>query len=487
MTLAKRPVYRLYSQRIVDNAECFVPTMSIAEKNERVFCKAFYDKQFFMDYFLAHREVHRWEHIEPCELHHCIDDAYSKNIDVNLIAPRGHAKTTRVLVNMLHDLIYGEWIIKEPYDLMYISSKWLGEISVGKIRVELETNQMLRDVYGVLCPIDNDSKYIAENRARKWKQHYLELTNGSSLETVTKWWSLRWRRKHKIVLDDPEENKDVKNKKTVEEFRDFIFTTVYNMMLPWGNMFVVGTIVGEMCLVEHLRTNKERHTIIRKALQKGVPLRPQLRSLKALKHRLNKIGTARFLQEFMHIPISRKDRVVQEQWIRYRDVLPAKFDKIVMGIDVATTTNTKSDYTAVCFLGYVGEQAYEIATYAWKLTPWQNELMLVKVYQTHRPTSVRYESNIEAKLLEDLRKRNMPVQWVRQSKDKQTRLLDGAPDLEFGRVLFNPNQATTWPDDTSLEYQLTHFPDLQHDDRMDAFLIAQKWGKGKKNRSVVRA
>lgn len=111
MGMTKRPVYRLYSQRIVDNAECFVPTMSIAEKNERVFCKAFYDKQFFMDYFLRHWQQHRGKHIEPCELHHCIDDAYSKNIDVNLIAPRGHAKTTRVLVNMLHDLIYGEWII----------------------------------------------------------------------------------------------------------------------------------------------------------------------------------------------------------------------------------------------------------------------------------------------------------------------------------------------------------------------------------------
>lgn len=71
----------------------------------------------------------------------------------------------------------------------------------------------------------------------------------------------------------------------------------------------------------------------------------------------------------MHVPISRKDRVIQSQWIRYWDVLPEKFDKIVMGVDVATTTNTKSDYTAVCILGYVGDQAYEIATYAWKLTP----------------------------------------------------------------------------------------------------------------------
>ena len=115
-------------------------------------------------------------------------------------------------------------------------------------------------------------------------------------------------------------------------------------------MFVVGTIVGELCLVEHLRLKKEWYTIIRKAVTKNKPLRPQLWSIEALKKRLKAIGTARFLQEFMHIPISRKDRVIQEQWIRYWDVLPARFDKIVMGIDIATTDKKKSDYTAVCIL-----------------------------------------------------------------------------------------------------------------------------------------
>ena len=59
-----------------------------------------------------------------------------------------------------------------------------------------------------------------------------------------------------MIIDDPEENKDVKNKRIVEEFRDFVFTTVYNMMLPGGNMVVLGTIVGELCLVEHLRHKK---------------------------------------------------------------------------------------------------------------------------------------------------------------------------------------------------------------------------------------
>ena len=433
-----------------------------------------------MDFFLWHWQMHRGEKIEPCSVHHEIDEAYESWKNINLLLPRWHAKTTRILVNLLHDLIYGARKIGVSYDLMYISSKWLWEISIGKIRVELEINQMLKRIYGSLAPTDEDSKHIVANKNKKWKQSYLELSNGSSLETVTKGWSLRGRRKHKIIIDDPEENKDVKNKRIVEEFRDFVFTTVYNMMLPGWNMVVLGTIVGELCLVEHLRNKTWWTTIMRKALEKRKVLRPQLWSKKALKERLEIIGTARFLQEFMHVPISRKDRIIKSHWIRYYQQLPKSFDKIVMGIDVATTEKTRSDYTAVCFIGIKWDISYVIASYSYKLTPWKNELMLVKLYTKHNPTHVVYESNLEAKLLEDLKKRGMPIKWVRTTKDKHTRLLDGAPEIEFWRILFNPNVET-------LEYQLTHYPDLEHDDEMDAFLIAMKASMKTRNTLVVRA
>jgi predicted phage terminase large subunit-like protein len=93
---------------------------------------------------------------------------------------------------------------------------------------------------------------------------------------------------------------------------------------------------------------------------------------------------------------------------------------------------------------------------------------------------VVYESNLEAKLLEDLKKRGMPIKWVRTTKDKHTRLLDGAPEIEFWKVIFNKEC-------TTLEYQLTHYPDLEHDDEMDAFLIALKVSRNRTNRKVVRA
>lgn len=54
--------------------------------------------------------------------------------------------------------------------------------------------------------------------------------------------------------------------------------------------------------------------------------------------------------------------------------------------------------------------------------------MIVKYYiersQEYRIDEVIYEANIEAKLLEDLKKRGLPITGIKQTKDKHTRLLD---------------------------------------------------------------
>jgi hypothetical protein len=116
-------VYDLLTKNAVDRLEALLPTMSIDQKNQWIYSKGFYDKQFFMDFFLPHWQVHRGKRIKPCSVHHEIDDSYESGDNINLLLPRGHAKTTRILVNILHDLIYGVWKIGVPYDLMYISSK----------------------------------------------------------------------------------------------------------------------------------------------------------------------------------------------------------------------------------------------------------------------------------------------------------------------------------------------------------------------------
>jgi hypothetical protein len=226
-------------------------------------------------------------------------------------------------------------------------------LSIGKIRLELELNSFIRELYGPLSPRDDDSQEIKALRLKTWKQNLLELANGSSIETVTKGGTIRGRRKHRVVIDDPEENKDVKNAKIAEAFKDFVLTSVYNMMLPGReSMVVLGTMIGKRCLVKSLIDDEGRDNIKLKAIENGKPIRPELRSMEALEARKKKIGTKRFNQEFLHIPLSNEDTLVEYDRIVQKDIeeYPKAWIRRLMCIDPAQKDKTKNDFTGLVHL-----------------------------------------------------------------------------------------------------------------------------------------
>ena len=114
--------------------------------------------------------------------------------------------------------------------ILYIASGDLGELSIGKIRRELEMNMDLKRVFGKLCPEDADSKQI--KRLSAWKQSYLMLLNGNSIATKSKNKPIRGQRKTKIIIDDPQEYDDITTKEKRDKFNRYVFTTLFNVMLP---------------------------------------------------------------------------------------------------------------------------------------------------------------------------------------------------------------------------------------------------------------
>lgn len=123
----------------------------------------------------------------------------------------------------MQDLLYNK-----NEEIGYLSSSDLGMESIGRIRRELETNDLIKKVFGKLSPEDADSPKI--KRLKKWKQQYLQLTNGNGIETLTRGQKIRGRRKTKWIIDDPDEDEDSRDKK--KKFRQFVFSTVYNTMMP---------------------------------------------------------------------------------------------------------------------------------------------------------------------------------------------------------------------------------------------------------------
>lgn len=56
----------------------------------------------------------------------------------------------------------------------------------------------------------------------------------------------------KLKVDDPQENKDVKDPKITDEFIDWFFTSVYNTLDPDSRCIVIGTVISENCFVNVL-------------------------------------------------------------------------------------------------------------------------------------------------------------------------------------------------------------------------------------------
>jgi predicted phage terminase large subunit-like protein len=177
------------------------------------------------------------------------------------------------------------------------------------------------------------------------------------------------------------------------------------------------------------------------------------------------IGTANFNQEFRNIPITAEDKVVKEHWIRYY-VPPLVFDYIILSIDPATSTKQRGDYTWICVLWVKDWKKYVIYSKSVKLAPRELEKFIIMLNDKFQPDIIVKESNIEIKLADDLKARWLPIKNVYSHKDKQTRLLWVAGIIEVWDLYFLQNKQE------NLIEQLTNFPDVEHDDEMDALVLA---------------
>ena len=241
--------------------------------------------------------------------------------DMVIICPRNFAKSTVV------SKILSLWLLVfelEP-SILLISNKGLGEDIIGDIRRELEENKLIRYLWGQLVPVENKH----DNKIEKWRQSQLQLLNGCEIKTLSKGQSIRGQRPTLILVDDPEENKDVKNPVKANEFSNWVFTSLYNALDEGGRMIVLGTIIGGNCFINRLKAeSQERNfrvieypallnfdeTKIRLGELNGKPyyffdsgigqpLWPFRWSIEKLERMYNKIRHDAFMQEYMHVPL----------------------------------------------------------------------------------------------------------------------------------------------------------------------------------------
>lgn len=453
----------------IKSCESILESLSENEISIYLKSKSFYNIEFFSDYFLSHWKTKDWKRIKSPWYHKEIWEALDKWENINVIIARGHGKTTSLLIWILHALLF-----KKHKEIIYIASGVLGEEGVWKIRQELSENKLLRIVFRKLTPWDISSK---ESKNKKWRQKELDLINWTRLLSLTKGQSIRWKRPSKIIVDDPQENSDVESKIQSDKFNTWFFSSLFWTLMPWWSISVFGTIIWNLCLVKHLRDEKNWQTIEYKAIMNGSPIWPDIWSLETLKERKNILWSAIFNQEYLNIPLSRENALIKEDWLMYysSDTLLPDFEHKVMAVDPATSEKEKADFTGISVVGFKWGKKYVLYSKWVKLSPTKLENFILSIYDRFEPDIVVQESNIEVKLLEDLKKKWLPLREIRAKKDKYTRLLEVSNLFEFKEVYF----ARQGQEEAI--YQATNFPDTEHDDVLDSLVYALL--EGQKNTS----
>jgi len=270
------------------------------------------------------RDKKTGEKIESPAFHALLWEGCSSGEDVLAIIARDHAKTTAVSKMLTLWLT----LFEEEKSILFLMSKGLGEEVLGAIREELEQNKSIKAIWGVLVPVDDKT----DRGTKKWRQRELQLLNGVELKTITRGEPIRGRRPTKVIVDDPQEDKDVKNPVIAAEFYSWVFTTVYPTISPGGSMVVLGTVISDNCFVSMLKAQaliKQFRLIeypaildfdpekdiefyyegerLRVRFLRGRPLWPAKWSIKKLEERCEKMmedgkDIRKFKQEYLNVP-----------------------------------------------------------------------------------------------------------------------------------------------------------------------------------------
>ena len=376
--------------------------------------------------------------------------------DTLVIIPRDHAKSTISFFVMLHDIVY-----EVEKSILLIMAEGLWVETIGKIRDEFENNKDILYIFGRLVP----NKTTAEaNKKRTQKQ--LDFLNWVTMETVTMWWSVRWKRPTKLVVDGPQENKDVRNPIITENFNNWFFSSVYNTLDPTGRCILIWTVVWSLCLVNMvLQEGRWFEAIKYEAVENPVykwktliwwdPIRPEKRSLASLNKRLQTIWRDNFHQEYMNIPYILNGRPVFPQdkvnefvtpeyttdskypWLRIYNDAPWEYarwcDTADGGVwwDYSTITiRDKELWLVACYRGHIISKGYVelleyiITTYKYEGLIWieKNRPQVIELAKEKYRAMLLYKT----KTIDKITNRVSQKYWFATTSQSKPLIIDNA-------------------------------------------------------------
>ncbi len=412
---------------------------------------------------------------------------------VFIAAPRGHTKSTFFTLGVpVHDICTGNrhfvLIISDTEDLAADFSQF--------IQLELEENERIKQDFGDLTNQGNwESKdFITKNdirvKARGRGQRVRGLRN-------------RQYRVDRIIIDDLENDKNVKNQRLIKETIDWILEAVINTLSEGGSMTMIGTLLSKKSVLAQMIGMKEEPTpnpsqegnkkspllpgdkgvdenprfisrLYKAVDDNGEPLWPGGWTKARLTQKKKLVGSIRFNKEFQNDPKD-DEGLFREEWIRYYhpDEIAGKPLRKYTAIDPSMESGASNDFKAIITIGIdLDGIIYVLDAFIRRCSVDTMARVAYSRYEEFNPLIMSMEENALGefarspfKLAAMDKKYQLPLKGIKHSVSKEARVGRLSPFIERGLIRFRKGQS----DQDLLVEQLIYFPSTTvNDDGPDA-------------------
>lgn len=344
--------------------------------------------------------------------HHVQWDALvTTQLRLAVLAPRDHGKT------YFFDFAYPIWKASfTPNGKGYIFSATQPQAIriLEDIKEEIESNPKLQ--------------WLVPTKKKQWSSTSITLSNGHKIYARGYGTKVRGAHPDWIVVDDGLNDEDAYSEVTRQKNIDYFYTAITNMIIPGGQIIVVGTPFHGSDLYADLSKNPRYCFRKFSAIDdSGKVLWPARYSKQALADKKVEIGSIRFTREYRCDPISDDMSIFPKRLFVGQPTevfnvclgMPAKYwddmgiTSRYVGVDFAISSAVSADFTVVFVMGLDSQgNRWVIDIQQHKGLEYQEQLSLINaVGQKYRPDVIFLEANQMQRIFGDelIAKSDLPI------------------------------------------------------------------------------
>tara|TARA_R110002051_G_scaffold324106_2_gene420060 strand:- start:1916 stop:3403 length:1488 start_codon:yes stop_codon:yes gene_type:complete len=417
---------------------------------------------------------------------------------LNIIAPRGHAKSSIVAgVYPLFHLMFD----KGPKVIVLVS-RTQGHATklLGTIKDVLDYSKEFRHFFG----------YWGQHNARKWSNAEIELKDGSVIICKGTGQQIRGikhgnQRPTLIILDDPEDEVNTKTAEAMEQNLRWLLQSGVPSLDPLkGRICVIGTPQHERCLVETLKDMTGwTNLMFSPDMEEGISLWPAVWPIEKLKQKkeelesINRISV--FYREYLCQIVGDEENLFRAEHIQYYDgyietdeqglsnlilttingeeINEIRPVNIFTGVDPASSTKRGADFSVIFNLAidYDGNR-FVIPYYRKRATPLDLAESIIDNFVRYRSAKTRIESVGYQEMLRQYIKERSQEEglFIPGLEIKENPRTSKSYRLESLQPLFAQGYVYIRKSMQPLLDELLLYPRGKHDDLLDGFFYANK-------------